>query len=188
MNAVDRYIQRLRFKQAGRHIGDGVRVLDVGTSDGALFEWLGPRVTRGVGVDPKPVGPGKGSNYVVLERSLPGLELDESFDVVTILAVIEHIPRNDQKALAEECAGVLVPGGRLIVTTPAPAADRVLDVLRAVHLIHGMELDEHYGFDPREVPALFEAAGLKLVHRSSFELGLNHLFVFEKRGPTESES
>jgi hypothetical protein len=56
----------------------------------------------------------------------------------------------------------------------------VLDAMQALHLIDGMELDEHYGFDPREVPGLFEGAGLRLVHHSRFELGFNHLFVFEK--------
>jgi 2-polyprenyl-3-methyl-5-hydroxy-6-metoxy-1,4-benzoquinol methylase len=181
MKSLDRFIQRRRFAHASRYIGTGVRLLDVGTSDGALSEWLGPRVKSGVGVDPKPQGSRKGDNYVVLERSLPGLDLDQAFDVVTLLAVIEHIPRSDQMALAEECAAVLVPGGRLVATTPAQAADRVLDALRALRLIDGMELDEHYGFAPQEVPALFEDVGLRLLHQSRFELGLNHLFVFEKR-------
>ncbi len=181
MKRLDRFIQHRRFAQASRHIGPGVRLLDVGASDGALFEWLGSRVTSGVGVDPKPLGSRKGTNYVLLERPLPGLDLDEQFDVVTLLAVIEHIPRDCQKALADECAAVLVPGGRVIVTTPAQAADQVLDAMRALHVIDGMELDEHYGFDPREVPGLFEDAGLALAHHSRFELLFNHLFVFDKR-------
>src|SRR5947209_5516008 len=140
MNRVDRFIQHRRFAHASRHIGSGVRLLDVGTSDGALFDWLGSRVTRGVGVDPKPLGSRKGPNFVLLERSLPGLELDEEFDVVTMLAVVEHIPRDSQEALANECAAVLAPGGRIIVTTPAQAADRLLDAMRALHVIDGMEL------------------------------------------------
>ncbi len=180
MKWLDTFIQHRRFARAARHIGSEVRLLDIGTSDGALFRWLGTRVVSGVGVDPKPVGPTSGPNYTLLERSLPGLGVDGEFDVVTLLAVLEHIPRGDQVALAEECAGVLVPGGRLIVTTPAAAADRVLEGLRAARLIDGMELDEHYGFSPREVPAIFEKAGLPLRHHSRFELGLNHLFVFDK--------
>jgi SAM-dependent methyltransferase len=106
---------------------------------------------------------------------------DRPFDVITMLAVLEHIPRDDQPALAEACARALKPGGRLVVTTPAPAADRLLDMMKALHLIHGMELGQHYGFEPGETPGIFEAAGFTLVHRSSFEFRLNHLFVLERQ-------
>jgi 2-polyprenyl-3-methyl-5-hydroxy-6-metoxy-1,4-benzoquinol methylase len=181
LRRLDRFIQRRRFAKAGEFIGHDVRLLDIGSADGALFKWLGPRVRRGVGVDPSPAAASAGPNCVVLEGSVPDLRLDEQFDVVTLLAVIEHVPREEQKALALECARVLVPNGRVIVTTPSPAADRVLDALRAVRLIDGIELDQHYGLEPDEVPAVFSSAGLSLVHRARFELGFNNLFVFEKR-------
>jgi 2-polyprenyl-3-methyl-5-hydroxy-6-metoxy-1,4-benzoquinol methylase len=41
---------------------------------------------------------------------------DESFDAITCLETIEHL--EDQFIFARECARVLAPGGRLLITTP----------------------------------------------------------------------
>ncbi len=41
---------------------------------------------------------------------------DQSFDLVTCLETVEHL--EDQFRFARECARVLAPGGRLLVTTP----------------------------------------------------------------------
>ena len=43
-----------------------------------------------------------------------------------------------------------------------------------------MALEQHYGFDPRETPTLFEVGGMELVKASRFQLELNNLFVFKK--------
>lgn len=95
-----------------------------------------------------------------------------------MLAVLEHIP--DRDALARECARVLRPGGRLVITVPKPAVDRILAVLLSLRLIHGMSLEQHEGYDVRRTAPIFEAAGLRLLRRRTFQLGLNCLFVFEK--------
>lgn len=95
-----------------------------------------------------------------------------------MLAVLEHIPARE--ALARECARVLRPGGRVVITVPKPAVDRILAVLLSLRLIHGMSLEQHEGYDVRRTSPIFEAAGLRLLRRRTFQLGLNCLFVFEK--------
>src|SRR5262249_5180958 len=102
------------------------------------------------------------------------------FDAITMLAVMEHIPLDQQAPLAQGCFRYLRPGGRLILTVPSALVDPILNVLRALRLIHGMSLEEHYGFDASQTPAIFRAAGLELVTARKFQLGLNNLFVFEK--------
>ena len=52
MNSLDRLIQRLRFREAAKHIPVGARLLDVGSDDGSLFSYLGSRIAPSVGVDP----------------------------------------------------------------------------------------------------------------------------------------
>jgi hypothetical protein len=69
----------------------------------------------------------------------------------------------------------------VIVTVPAKAVDHILAVLRFLHLIDGMSLEEHYGFEPDDTTArVFTAPSFRLIHRSRFQAGLNHLFVFER--------
>jgi 2-polyprenyl-3-methyl-5-hydroxy-6-metoxy-1,4-benzoquinol methylase len=105
-----------------------------------------------------------------------------------MLAVLEHVPRNEQADLAKACARVLRPGGRLIITTPSPTVDYLLRVLKVMRLIDGMALEQHYGFWPSEVAPLFETAGLKLALRTTFQLGLNNLFVFSNPGSQDDET
>jgi 2-polyprenyl-3-methyl-5-hydroxy-6-metoxy-1,4-benzoquinol methylase len=163
------------------HVPAGSRLLDVGCNDGALFAWLGSRVREGVGIDAHAPQCSRLAHVQLIRGSFPDdLPALEPFDVITMLAVLEHVPVHRQHAIAGACAELLRPGGLTLITSPAPVADVFLDVMRRLRLIHGMDLDQHYGFDPRHVPGLFGAASLELLLAQRFELGLNHLFVFRR--------
>jgi 2-polyprenyl-3-methyl-5-hydroxy-6-metoxy-1,4-benzoquinol methylase len=49
-------------------------------------------------------------------QSLAGL--DASFDAITMIELIEHLPPAAARRLLAEARGLLSPGGRLVVTTP----------------------------------------------------------------------
>jgi 2-polyprenyl-3-methyl-5-hydroxy-6-metoxy-1,4-benzoquinol methylase len=104
----------------------------------------------------------------------------EPFDVAAALAVVEHVPQQDQPAFATGCARFLKSGGRLVVTVPSSRVDDILKVLKAARLADGMRDEQHYGFEASRAISLFERAGLVLERHSTFELGLNHLLVFRK--------
>lgn len=181
MKPLDRLLQRWRIAKARRWIPAGARVLDVGCADGALFRQLADRVREGVGVDPDLREPVTWNGYRLRAGAFPDAVRDEApFDAITLLAVLEHVPRSGQERFARGCADALAPGGRLIVTTPAPLVDRILDVLAFLRLIDGMSLEEHYGFEPGETPGIFAKVGLHLEQHHRFQLGLNHLFVFRR--------
>ena len=103
-----------------------------------------------------------------------------SFDAITMLAVLEHVPLDQQPDLAGAVHRLLKPGGRLILTVPSPRVDTILDGLIRIRVLHGMEAEQHYGFQPDDVEPLFLGAGLALVEHATFQLRLNHLFVFER--------
>jgi SAM-dependent methyltransferase len=181
MKAIDRFLQRWRIRKARRFIAPGSRVLDIGCADGALFRQI-PEIGEGVGVDPDLPSPAPTLPHTHLFRGLfpHALPDDRPFDVITLLAVLEHVPAESQRILAADCARYLVPGGHLVITVPAPFVDHILAVLRTLRLIHGMALEEHYGYDPRQTPTVFAVGGLELFQARRFQLGLNNLFVFKK--------
>lgn len=181
MTPLDRWIQRWRIAKVRRYIAPGARVLDIGCHDGALFDQLGDRVGSGVGVDPLLEREASGKNYRLLPGTFPeALDGGErEFDVITMLAVLEHIPLDRQGPLVDAIREHLRPGGRVVITVPSPFVDRILDVLQALRLVHGMSLEEHWGFEPAMVPEIF-SRGFEPEAARTFQLGLNHLFVFRR--------
>jgi SAM-dependent methyltransferase len=183
LKLVDQILRRWRFSKAKPFIERGDRILDVGCSDGALFRYLGDRVAYGVGVDPALRRSVELPKYRLISGSLTeDVVLAGPFDVVTMLAVLEHLPTSVLRQLREVSYGVLRPGGRLIITVPSPRVDSILHALERLRLISGIGLDEHHGFDPSAVPNLFQEDGFRLVARHRFQMGLNHLFVFRRLG------
>ncbi len=181
MKPADLFLQRRRIAQAARHIPPGARVLDVGCEEGALFQALGGAIGPSVGVDPALAAP------VVLgpHRLLPGrfpAEIPEAgpFDVIVMLAVLEHVPPAEAPLVGEACARLLAPGGRVVITVPSPRVDDILAFLRWIRVVDAETLEEHHGFAPSDTPALFAGRGFRLSRAGRFQLGLNNLFVFEK--------
>ena len=133
------------------------------------------RVRDAVGIDPDaPVAPG-----LVRGRFPDDLRDHGPYDVIAALAVFEHVPDKDRPAFAAACRALLRPGGRVVMTVPAALVDRIIDVLRTLRLVEGMDIESHHGYDPEETQSFFGRVGLRQVTHERFELGLNHLFVFE---------
>jgi 2-polyprenyl-3-methyl-5-hydroxy-6-metoxy-1,4-benzoquinol methylase len=181
---LDRVLQQWRLSKVAPFVGRSTRLLDIGCADGAMFRRF-PHVAEFVGIDPDVERSGDLAPRAKLLRGLfpEALADHAAFDVITLLAVLEHVPPEAQPALAANCARYLAPGGRLVITVPSPVVDRILALLKFLRLIDGMSVEQHYGFDARTTPRIFTAAGLRLVRAERFQLGVNNLFVFEKPSP-----
>ncbi|HUO86289.1 MAG TPA: class I SAM-dependent methyltransferase [Thermoanaerobaculia bacterium] len=68
---------------------------------------------------------------------------DRHLDVVTMLAVVEHLDPASLEVLFADIHRVLRPGGRLIVTTPASWSDGLLKLMARLRLVSAEEIDEH---------------------------------------------
>jgi SAM-dependent methyltransferase len=181
MKLVDRWLQSWRERKVRTWLRPGDRVLDIGCHQGEFLERLGAFIGPSAGLDPLAT-PRETSRYRL--HAVPFAEPtgfpDGSFDAIILLATLEHI--RDKAPLAREARRLLSPGGRLIMTVPSPRVDDIVHTLVRLKLADGMSLEEHHGFNPADTPTLFGSAGLELAHYESFQLGLNHLYVFRQPG------
>jgi SAM-dependent methyltransferase len=182
MRYLDRLLQSWRIQKARRFLNDSVRVIDVGAHRGELFRTLGNGLQEGFGIEPLIKAAIETGTYTIWPGVFPRIRPDEGdWDAVTMLAVLEHIPRAEHAGLVGACHELLKVGGRVIITVPGRIVDYILSVLELVRLIDGMSLEEHTRFEPDECARLFSKPRFKLLRHERFELGLNHLYVFEKQ-------
>ena len=181
MKSIDRLLQRWRISKARRFIKTGARVLDIGSADGALFRQLKMSGAQGMGIDPTLKSNAESDGVPLIAGFFPkDMPVVEPFDVITMLAVLEHFPPAQYEDLRRGCVKFLKPGGRLIITVPSPAVDHILSALKFLKLIDGMSLEEHHGYEVNRTPEIFPAQNFRLLKRATFQLGLNNLFVFER--------
>jgi SAM-dependent methyltransferase len=181
LKQLDRYLRDVRIAKARRYVKEGDVVVDVGCLDGTMFERWSETIEYGYGVDPTLAEKREKPGYVLYPGLFPeALPEGVRCDVITMLAVLEHIPKDAQAPLAAACERILQPGGRVVITVPSPQVDSILELLGRLRLIDGMSLEEHYGFEPADTPRIFAPPAFRLAEKRRFQLGLNNLFVFEK--------
>ena len=162
-------------------IAAGARILDIGSVDGVLFQQLGTPVGSGMGIDPTLKANTSAGGVPLVAGFFPqDMPVVEPFDVITMLAVLEHFPPSEYESLRDGCIKFLKPGGRLIITVPSAAVDQILAALKFFRLIDGMSLEEHHGYQVEQTTAIFPTKSFRLLRREKFQLGLNNLFVFER--------
>jgi len=108
---------------------------------------------------------------------------NDYFDVVTMLAVFEHIDRDDLTPVIREIRKVLKKGGQLIITTPAPWADKLLHKMAVVGLISSEEIHEHkHNHSKSKIEEILSNAGFEKSRLASgyFEFHMNMWFTAKK--------
>ncbi len=181
MTWLDKYLQQQRIRKALAYVPEKASVLDIGCHKGELLLMIQNRITLGIGIDPlcEPSNPAQ--NIELLNGMFPGvLQDNQTFDCITALAVLEHIPSNEQLVFMKACYAHLNNDGKLIITVPDAKVDSILAVLTRLGLVKGMSFEEHFGFNAKSTTQLALQAGLELVVHKLFQLGLNNLFVFTK--------
>ncbi len=107
----------------------------------------------------------------------------EYFDVVTLLAVVEHLDPDNMALLFQESCRVLKPGGMLVLTTPAAWSDGLLKFLARINFVSAEEIHEHaFAYTLPLLGWHFGQAGFQMskVRFGYFELMLNMWVTAEK--------
>jgi 2-polyprenyl-3-methyl-5-hydroxy-6-metoxy-1,4-benzoquinol methylase len=151
------------------------RLLDVGCGHNRLVSGYS---RFGVGVD---VFDWSAGALILRDTSrLPFL--DRTFDTVTILAALNHIP--NRRSVLTEVKRVLRDDGRVVLTMITPRLSAIGHRLLwwyGEDWARGMADGEVYGFTPHQVRALMSDAGFTLERHTRFLYRLNHLYVFRKQ-------
>jgi 2-polyprenyl-6-hydroxyphenyl methylase / 3-demethylubiquinone-9 3-methyltransferase len=172
---LDALLARLRRRHVDPHVEAGSVLVDLGCGHGGtLLKTYSGAIARGIGFDVA-VGPAPAENIELhsqrVDARLP-IE-DASADVVSCLAVIEHVERPD--VLVAEARRILRPQGVFVVTTPAAQAKPIMELISVrLGLIDPTEILDHKRYyRPSTLREELAQAGFAQIRVRRFELGLN---------------
>jgi len=81
---------------------------------------------------------------------------DESFDIITMWEVLEHLPKYSEQLAFQELNRILRPGGHLLISTPN---DKLLGIL----LDPAYYLDGHRHYPQQKIESLLHRSGFNVV-------------------------
>ena len=164
-----------RLGYVTRRVGlGGLQALDVGCGGGLLSEAMAREGAVVTAIDLAPelvkvarlhgLESGISVDYRLQSVEALAAERPGSFDVVTCMEMLEHVP--DPGAIVAACATLLKPGGRLFLSTlNRTAAAFALAILGAEYVARLLPRGTHQYRDfikPSELAAWLRAAGLEL--------------------------
>ena len=160
----------------------GKRVLDIGCGGGILADAMARKGAEVLGIDLA----GKALKVAqlhALEAQTPGVsyrevsaealadEQPESFDVVTCMEMLEHVP--DPSSVVRACAALVKPGGYVFFSTINRNAKAfVFAIVGAEYILNLLPRGTHEFakfIKPSELAGYARAAGLELEHTRGME-------------------
>ncbi|MGD1018000.1 MAG: class I SAM-dependent methyltransferase [Verrucomicrobiia bacterium] len=174
-------VAKLRARQANRLIPARLRsgrILDVGCGSQPYF-LSHTSFREKYAIDQlTPAGGGENIAFHALDLNTdPKLPYEDCFfQVVTMLAVVEHLNPSSLVQLFREIHRVLAPGGLLVATTPASWSDGLLRRMARTGLLSAEEIFEHkYAYTLPLLGWYFGIANFSMdrIRFGYFECGLN---------------
>lgn len=180
------YLRQARLKRAARYV-TGNSVLDIGCDRGYMIPYLPESMTY-YGVDANAAMldaarrryPQHSFQQLLLDSASLGQLPSQRFDTIILIAVAEHLddPMHVLRALTEK----LTPRGRLIITSPHKRSHQLLVAMARLGLARNDKHEHEQYIDHAMILELSGQLSLELIVCERFQLGLNRLWVLEKRG------
>lgn len=185
-NFLDKLTCRHRLAMTAKYIERNDVVLDFGCGvQHYLLRWGRDKFKVGYGLDYDVKSCQEGNMHLINYKFQSNLPFEKDFfNKVFLLAVLEHIEETDAQALFSEFSRVLKKDGRIIITIPTLRGKAVLELLALkLKILSFEEISDHkHYYNEKEISDLARANGLKVVYSRLFQLGLNSLYVIEKKG------
>lgn len=173
------YLRKWRFSVIKDYIGGNV--LDYGCGVGLLPQYV-YGISRYVGVDLN------SADLEFARKNNPNhtfmrpeeLQPSDAYDTIVSLAVIEYI--EDLEVFFKNISAMLTEDGVIVITSPHPLSQLVRFILVKMKILGGIG-DENRLWLPKqfELTQIASKAGLETVKYKRFMLGLNQMWVFNKR-------
>lgn len=162
------------------------RVLDIGCGNAMMLQKHHSNIDRYVGVEFSPARVERlaeqfpEATFISRDLDRQPLALDERFDTILLIAVIEHIW--NQKFLFEQIIDLLHPGGKIIVTTPTPFGNDMIHPLGAAMGIFAQSaVEDHIViYNRRRFRNLAREFALRLLVYRRFQFFSNQLVILGK--------
>lgn len=149
-------------------------VLDFGCGVGTLAAICDPGGYLGIDIDPRKIE--------IARRERPNYRFStfepegKRFDTVAALAFIEHV--DDPAAYMRRFAGLLEPGGKIVLTTPHPSFEWIHTTGARIGLFsHAAHHDHEELIDKARMQELLVGTPMRMAVYRRFLFGANQLFV-----------
>lgn len=164
------------------------RVLDIGCGNAVILQAHHNNIDRYVGVEFSPARVSllakrfPDADFTSRDLDRQSLDLNERFDAILLIAVIEHIW--NQKFLFEQLIDLLAPSGKIIITTPTPFGNDVIHPIGAAMGIFAQSaVDDHIVvYNRRRFRNLAREFNLRLLKYAQFQFFSNQLVVLGRKG------
>jgi len=146
---LEKFLAKKRARIANKFIPSSLRkgkILDIGCGTIPFF-LIHTKFAHKFGIDPF-----VNNDIITKKINLKRFDIEKNiklpfndnyFDVITMLAVFEHIEPDKLTDILKEIRRVLKIGGRLILTTPCPWTDKILRIMAKLRLVSKKEMEEH---------------------------------------------
>lgn len=193
LEPVARYF---RFKKTLLYVPKNrkIKLVDIGCGPKIRFFYFASRHSvcfyQYIGIDPlissKELKFHKKQGSVVLHKQafVQTFKINSnSIDCITAHAFVEHINPVTFNHVIKESLRILKPNGKLILTTPSPKAQKLLEFLAyRLKLLSKREIEEHkLYYDRTSLLDIVKKYNHTATHHEYFQLGFNNLMVITKR-------
>jgi 2-polyprenyl-3-methyl-5-hydroxy-6-metoxy-1,4-benzoquinol methylase len=152
-------------------------VIDVGCGTGKLAEYVHPDNYVGTDTDVGSISFARVKyprhTFLTAEEAA---NIKRKFDTVVALAVIEHV--GNPVEFAKYLRSLLIKDGLLVITTPHPCGNLILEIGSKFGIFSSEAHEEHEELlDERRLRKVAAESGLELIKAKRFLFGMNQLFV-----------